>query len=440
MMMWKRGKHLAGASMLAGAAFAVLLLPACGSPDPTPTPQPTPSPTAPSAPPTPAPAEASRTPTPAEPTSTPTPAPPTFEETWEALKARAREEGKLSMVLANGSSRGLAPPLREAFGKQFGIEITIAGGSGPPHLARISAERAAGRYEVDVVIHSRLLLGNLLAPAGFLTPIQEQLFHPDALDPSNWWMDKLWWREPDGVEPKYSVATSVTAWPNPVNPDYNTELVTEADIAAINSAYDFFDEKWQGKIIALSPLEVGSSGGLTDVYSHPELGPEWIKRFYSKEEMDVTFVGDVRQIVDSIARGGHAFAFFSQGAGRDLAMLAGEGLPVARWSKNLIEGGRLSANSGWHWIGMMDRAPHPNAAKLLLNWWLTQEGQTAYNTLSASSPPPSLRDDVPLGVTLQGERRMPGVAYEMSSLDTSLPDRRLEAIDFAQRIFLEGRE
>ena len=353
------------------------------------------------------------------------------------MKVRAREEGRLVMVTGGNASRALTPPVRD-FGKRFGIEVTVAGGSG--QFARVAAERQADRYTVDVVILGRTAMGERFGPAGFLVPIEDQLFHPDALDLSNWWMERLWWREPEGVEPKYSVATSVTAWPNPVNPDYNTELVTEADIAAINSAYDFFDEKWKGKIIALSPLEVGSSGGLTDVYSHPELGPEWIRRFYSKEEMDVTFVGDVRQIVDSISLGGHAFAFFSQGAGRDLAMLATEGLPVAKWSKNLIEGGRVSANSGWHWIGMMDRAPHPNAAKLLLNWWLTQEGQTAYNTMSASAPPASLRDDVPLGVTPPGERRMPGVAYEMSSLDTSLPDRRLEAVDFAQRIFLEGRE
>ena len=88
----------------------------------------------------------------------------------------------------------------------------------------------------------------------------------------------------------------------------------------------------------------------------------------------------------------------------------------------------------------MDRAPHPNAAKLFLNWWLTQEGQTAYNTLTDGNPPPSLRVDVPVGVTLPQEQRIDGVAYHMSSLDVNLPDLRVEAIEFAQRIFLEERE
>ncbi len=437
-MIGKLAKRLRSASLV-GALAALMLAPACAASTPTPPPEPTPTPTTvPTPTSTPADQPAGSAPAPPEPTATPTPAGPTFEEEWEALKAAARAEGKMTLVTGNGSSRGLAFPIREIFGKQFGIDVTIAGGSGSQHALRIAAERAAGRFEVDIVNLGRSTVGPRLGDAGFLKPLQEQLFHPDALDPSKWWMNRLWWREPDGVEPKYSIAISVTAWSNPVNPEYNTELVSEEDIAAVNTAFDFFDDKWKGKIIALSPLESGSSGGLTDIYSHPELGPEWIRRFYSKD-MEVTFVGDVRQIVDSISLGGHAFTFFSQGAGTDLYKLASEGLPIGFWTKELVEGGRLSANAGWHWLGVMDRAPHPNAAQLFANWWLTKEGQTAYN-LAGNLPPPSLREDVPPGNSDPAGRRIPGAVYEMSSLDVNLPDNRLEAIEFTQRIFLEGRE
>ncbi len=57
--------------------------------------------------------------------------------------------------------------------------------------------------------------------------------------------------------------------------------------------------------------------------------------------------------------------------------------------------------------------------------------------LSAVAPNPSLREDVPPGVTLASSRRDPGAVYEMGALDTSLPDLRQEAIEFAQRTFLE---
>ena len=405
--------------LLGIALFALLLSPACGASDPTPTP-----------------AEPISTPTPVEPTATPTPAPPTFEEEWEALKAAALEEGKLVLVTGGNPSRNLIPPIREAFGEQFGLAVTIAGAGGSAHMARIAAEREAGRYEVDVVIHGRTTLGERLGPAGFLTPIQEQLFHPDAIDLSKWWGERLWWMEPDGVEPKFSVAVAARGEQNPVSPEYNTELVTEADIAAINSAWDFLDDKWKSKIIALTPLDSAAMNAITRVYSHPAMGREWIARFFSKE-FDVTFVGDARQIVDSVALGGHALTFFNSSAGRELAALEAEGLPVAVWSKNLEEGGVLATASSWNWIAMMDQPPHPNAAKLFLNWWLTQEGQTAYNTLTTTPPPPSLRTDVPIGVTLPSEQRVPGAVYEMAALDTSLPDLREEATEFAQRIFLE---
>ena len=428
--------------LLGVALFALLLLPACGAPDPTPTlaeptstptvaePTSTPIPTAPPAGSTPEP-----TPTLAEPTATPTPAPPTFEEEWEALKARAREEGKMALVTGNSSSRGLVPVVRGAFGEQFGIEVTIAGGSGSQHMARISAERGAGRYEVDIMMHGRTTLGERLGPAGFLTPIQEQLFHPDAIDPSKWWGDRFWYREPEGVEPKYSLAFAVKASKNPIEPGYNTDLVTEADIAEINSVWDFLDDKWKGQFIALSPLDSGAHGTIHGIYAHPEMGPEWLARFYSKE-FDATFVGDVRTIVDSVALGGHAFSMFDRGGSGQLDELRKEGLPVDVWAKNLKEGGVVLTTSSLAWIGMMDRPPNPNAAKLFLNWFLTQEGQTAYHTLSALSPNPSLREDVPPGVTFPRERREPGVVYEMSSLDTSLPDLRIEAVEFAQRTFL----
>ena len=418
--------------LLGVALFALLLLPACGASDPTPTlaePTSTPSPA-------PQPAGSTPTPTLAEPTATPTPAPPTFEEEWEALKAAARKEGKMALVTGNNSSRGLVPVVRGVFGEQFGIDVTITGGSGSQHAPRIAAERRAGRYEVDIVILGRATVGPRLAEPGFMTPLNDQLFHPDALDPSKWWMDRFWYREPEGVEPKYSLAFAVSASVNPITPSYNTGRVTDGDIAAINSVWDFLDDKWRGQWIALSPLDTGSSGVIHAVYAHPEMGPEWLARFYSKE-FGVTFVGDVRTIVDSVAFGGHAFSAFAQGASTQLVMLATEGVPAAQWTKNLREGGVLLTSASLSWIGMMDRAPNPNAAKLFLNWWLTEEGQTAYHTMSTTPPKPSLREDVPAGKTDPSERRDPGVVYEMSSLDTSLPDLRAEAIEFAQRTFLE---
>ena len=103
-MMEKLAKCLKSASLV-GALSALLLAPACAASTPTPTPEPTPTTTTvPTPTPTPVDQPAGSTPAPPEPTATPTPAGPTFEEEWEALKAAARAEGKMTLVTGNGSS------------------------------------------------------------------------------------------------------------------------------------------------------------------------------------------------------------------------------------------------------------------------------------------------------------------------------------------------
>ena len=43
-------------------------------------------------------------------------------------------------------------------------------------------------------------------------------------------------------------------------------------------------------------------------------------------------------------------------------------------------------------ISVLKNAPHPNAARVFVNWWLSPEGQTAVNKAVGS---PNIRKDVP---------------------------------------------
>ena len=66
-------------------------------------------------------------------------------------------------------------------------------------------------------------------------------------------------------------------------------------------------------------------------------------------------------------------------------------------------------------LALLNKAPHPNAARLFTNWLLSREGQTIYQELAASagSPSESLRVDVPKEVIPPIYRRVPGVDYVM---------------------------
>ena len=70
---------------------------------------------------------------------------------------------------------------------------------------------------------------------------------------------------------------------------------------------------------------------------------------------------------------------------------ARKGLPVAIVDPRLLkEGTGLSSSSSG--LGLFNRAPHPNAAKVYINWLLSKEGQTEFAVASGYI---SSRLDVP---------------------------------------------
>jgi ABC-type Fe3+ transport system substrate-binding protein len=68
----------------------------------------------------------------------------------------------------------------------------------------------------------------------------------------------------------------------------------------------------------------------------------------------------------------------------------------------------------------VNRAPHPNAARVFINWLLSRKGQIALQKVTASgeSPSDSLRTDIPKDEVPYLNRRLDGVKY----LDTSSPE------------------
>ena len=72
---------------------------------------------------------------------------------------------------------------------------------------------------------------------------------------------------------------------------------------------------------------------------------------------------------------------------------------------HLTEGNYLSA--GWGGVNLIDRAPHPNAAKLYINWLLSKEGQSAWQKSGYNSA----RIDIPKEAVDAANRIVDGVTY-----------------------------
>ena len=77
-------------------------------------------------------------------------------------------------------------------------------------------------------------------------------------------------------------------------------------------------------------------------------------------------------------------------------------------------------------VGLVNKAPHPNAAKVFINWLLSREGQTTFQRTSVEAETSfqnSRRVDIPKDILSMDRHRVKGVNY----LDLALPkylDRR----------------
>jgi iron(III) transport system substrate-binding protein len=185
------------------------------------------------------------------------------------------------------------------------------------------------------------------------------------------------------------------------------------DTKEFKSYWDLLNSKWKGKITARDIREAGPGAGNTRFfYYQPELGPAFIKKLFG--EMDVTLFRDFRQGPDWLATGRFAICFFC-----DVDVLKRQGLPVDTFGpKAFKEGGGLVQQFGT--IALLNRAPHPNAAKVFINWLLSRNGQIALQkkTANAESPADSLRVDIPKEEVPYESRRLEGIKY----LDTGKPE------------------
>jgi ABC-type Fe3+ transport system substrate-binding protein len=72
----------------------------------------------------------------------------------------------------------------------------------------------------------------------------------------------------------------------------------------------------------------------------------------------------------------------------------------------------VAMEAGGTMISQMNRAPHPNAAKVLINWFLSREGQIAVQKGDPHDQGSnSLREDIPKDELPGWSQRQRGVRY-----------------------------
>lgn len=289
---------------------------------------------------------------------------------WEKVVAGAKKEGRVAVLHGGGASTTMQNFLKDGFQKQFPeIRVEMLVGGGQSVVPRILAERRAGRYDWDVYIGGTTTAVSLLMPARVLDPIPPTLMLPEVTDGNKWFGGKIDYA--DDAE-TYNLAFGGYVQP-PIA--YNIKLV-KAD--AIQSWWDLLKPEWRGKMIMFDPRAPGTGlASATFIYAQRELGKELLRRLLVEQKYDLTL--DYRQILEEVARGNYLLGLgVHQGIYEELAK---KGLPLGRFATDSIkEGGYLTTATAS--LGLMNRPPHPNAAKVFMNWLLTKDGQTGYSRAS----------------------------------------------------------
>ncbi|HEY7555429.1 MAG TPA: extracellular solute-binding protein [Candidatus Binatia bacterium] len=315
---------------------------------------------------------------------------------WEQTLTAAKKEGEISFYGSEGYEK-----IFEVFHKRY-PEIKVKSNTtrrGSEHGQAVMTERRAGQYLVDLFINGVVTPNTVFYKAAILEPIRPHLLLPEVVDESKWWGGKHHYADPDG---KYIFVFqgSVHGGENA----YNTKLVNPKEF---KSYWDFVDPKWKGKILAYDVSRVSTvAHSLRFLYNHPDLGPDFIKRFFG--QMDITYSRDERQMVDWLAAGKYPIAFFVS----DIDDAAKQGLPVKFFEPGQFkEGAFVGPSQGG--VNLFKNAPHPNAAKVAINWLLSREGQDTYQKVYAQlhDVRQSMREDISMDAIPPNYRRQRGVKY-----------------------------
>ncbi len=316
---------------------------------------------------------------------------------WDSLVRAARKEGKLVVAAGGQPSREYRPTFN-AFSKKFGVTVQVSSGSATDTLNRVFAERRAGLFNVDIGLLSVRSSNVRLIPAGAVVPLPPLIINPEVRDQSKWHNSRHWYGDAGQRVFIYdaSVSRSDDFW-------YNTDKISKKAATTIKGPRDFFDSKWKGKIASLGMGDPSGLRSMVLLWLDPSAGEEWVKRWLTSKW--VRFVNDRRQ-VETWLTGGSSPLNFPTADARSFRRLSRRGLPI---KEALIPRATpaLAATGSGCCITVFAKRPHPSAAKLFLNWFLSKEGQTLHHRRVTDIDRQSLRDDIPMGNVQKEEQRPP---------------------------------
>lgn len=296
-----------------------------------------------------------------------------WEKKWQEMLTGAKKEGKV--VVSGGTNPLLRQQVGPRFTSRFGVPVEFVIGRGGEIASRIRSERGAGLYTIDVFIGGIINMVGIFYTEKILVPLKPLLIHPEVTDPSKWKKGRLWF-----VDPEQSFVLRLL--------DYleallfvNTNHVRPGELA---SAKDLLSPRWTGKIVIRDPTSAsGGAGDAARLYT--EFGEDFVRALYVDQKPVIS--RDSRQMADWLAHGKYAIAIGA--ATEEIQLLGKEGFSVAIVYRLPDVTPATTSSAGL--VGIANNAPHPNAARLFVNWIASREGTEAVGRASGY---PTTRKDI----------------------------------------------
>lgn len=306
---------------------------------------------------------------------------------WEKTLALARKEGKV-VVYGGDISGEMRYQLSKAFFEKYGIIAEIEAGRSVGLTERVNMERKAGLYLPDLTTGGmKTSLFVTYKPGGMVEPIEQFLILPEVKDPKYWW-NGLRFSDNDHTCLVFNAYVTLAI-------AINTELVKEGEL---KSFYDLLQPRWKGKILMNDPTLPGIASSWMG-FCIKVLGVDYLRGLARQEP---TILRDERLHTEWLARG--KFPVATTPLTVTFAEFQSLGAPIKRIE--MAEGAQLTA--GIACVIFMNKAPHPNAAKVFLNWLLTKEAQTIWCRIVGTQ---SGRLDVPTDFLTADIIRKEGIKY-----------------------------
>ncbi len=297
-----------------------------------------------------------------------------WRQEWDKTIAAAEKEGQVTVYGPPGVTyQNAIGAFQEAFPK---IKLVYVPGAGNNNAQRLVTERRAGKYLADLFVGGSGSIIDVLFDGNMLEPIPPLLLLPEVKDQSLWFNKSHIYADAKGqyvFMMQGNVNTNVAA--------YNTQAVKPE----LKSHLDLLNPRWKGKMVAYDPRARGHIQNVRAIYYNPRLGGEFFRRLFT--EMDVAISRDQRLMIDWVAQGKYQLSVFS--SNNDVFDAKKKGLPI-----DIIDApdDESYMSGGFGHVGVVNKTPHPAAAKVLLNWLLSKEGQLKWQEKANDN---SLRTDIP---------------------------------------------